>query len=174
MNNLKVLFTVGVVLLILLSTIGCDSDESSSSMVKGSGNLDTQEIDFSDFTKIEVDHAFQVQISMGDIYYVNITLDNNLFNYLTTEITGDTLYIGLEPDNSNQNTTKKVNITLPDLRSLRLSGASSANVSGLISATSLQVEVPAAGRLFFQDVEVGDTLFNISGASDVSGSIETV
>lgn len=173
MNNLRISFAMGVVIVILLSTLGCGSDEISGTAISGSGNLVTQEIGYRDFTKIEVDHAFQAEISRADIYYVNIIMDDNLFDYLIADVTGDTLYIGLEPDTSYQNTTGKVNITLPDLRHLKLRGASTAEVSGFVSDSSFQIEISGASRLFFQDVEAGDTQFNISGASQVSGSIET-
>lgn len=165
MNNLRISFAMGVVIVILLSTLGCGSDEISGTAISGSGNLVTQEIDYRDFTKIEVDHAFQAEISRADIYYVNIVMDDNLFDYLIADVTGDTLYIGLEPDTSYQNTTGKVNITLPDLRHLKLRGASTAEVSGFVSDSSFQIEISGASRLFFQDVEAGDTQFNICGAS---------
>jgi len=59
-----------------------------------------------------------------------------------------------------------------DLRGLVLSGASRGDVSGFSSADSLQLETSGASSLSMENVEAGDTRFNISGASRVSGSIE--
>lgn len=176
MKNLKTLIIFGLVLAILLSGTGCISNESSESswpLVYGSGNLDTQEMNYSDFTKIEVSHAFQVDISKADSFSVHITLNDNLFEYLIMNITGDTLHIGLEPYINYRNTTEKATITIPDMRGVNLQGASSGNVSGFISANSLQFEVSGASHLLLEDVEAGDTQFNISGASKVSGALIT-
>lgn len=173
MNNLRKLFVLGVTFAILLFTIGCDNDESSGPMVNGSGNLETQQMDYSDFTRIEIGHAFQAEITRADSFSVNITLDDNLFDHLITDVRGDTLYIGLETNFNYRNTTEKATITIPDMRGVNLQGASSGNVSGFISANSLQFEVSGASHLLLEDVEAVDTQFNISGASKVSGALIT-
>lgn len=172
-KSLRLLFIVGLALGILLSTTACDSNGSSWPSVYGSGNLDTREMNYSDFTNIEVGHAFQVEVNKADSFSIHITLDDNLFEYLVTGITGDTLYIGLEPNINYRNTTEKAVVTLPDLYGMNLQGASSGDISGFISVNPLQFEVSGASQLFLEDEEAVDTQFNISGASKVYGTLKT-
>jgi len=128
-------------------------------------------MDYSDFTGIETGHAFEVDITKADSFFVSITLDDNLFEYLDIAKIGDTLHIRLEPNVNYRETTQRATITLPDLRKLELSGASRADVSGFSSTDSLQLEASGASFLSIENVEAGNTRFNISGASRVSGSI---
>ena len=48
--------------------------------VTGSGDLDTREMDFDDFTRIEARQGFQVEVIRSDSYSVVITADDNLFD----------------------------------------------------------------------------------------------
>ncbi len=129
-------------------------------------------MDFSDFNMIKTGYAFQVDITEASSFSVSITMNDNLFDYLVIEQSGDTLYIGLEPNHSYRNIQHRATITMPELRGLELSGASKGDVSGLNSTDSLQLEASGASFLDINDVKAGDTEFRISGASKAYGSIE--
>ena len=140
-------------------------------LISGSGSLETREMDYDDFTKIEVGYAFKVDITRSDSFSVSITLDDNLFEYLVTQHVGDTLRIDLDPNHSYRNTTQRAEITLPELQGLELSGASRGDISGFSSTDALQLEASGASSLTIDDVNAGSTRFNVSGASRISGSI---
>jgi len=70
---------VAVLLVALLTSgllVGCGG------MMIGSGDLATEEFNFSDFTRVEVGSAFEVEIVQSDSYRVSITADDNLFDYI--------------------------------------------------------------------------------------------
>lgn len=140
--------------------------------VTGSRDLETREMDFSDFTRLTVSHAFQVNITRADSFFVSITADDNLFDYIDVSQTGSTLKIGLKPGYSYTLTTERATITMPDLRGLSLSGACTGDISGFSSAEPLELEASGASSLSIDDVVAGDTDFNISGASRVTGTME--
>ena len=50
--------------------------------VVGSENLVTKEKDFSDFTIVEVGSGFEVEITQSSSYSINITADDNMFDYI--------------------------------------------------------------------------------------------
>ena len=100
-------------------------------------------------------------------------MNDNLFDYLVIEQSGDTLNIGLKPLHIYRNTRHTVTITMPELRGLELSGASRGDVSGFTSADSLHLDASGASRLDINDVKADHADFDVSGASRVSGSIET-
>ncbi|MBA7696379.1 hypothetical protein ES703_105026 [subsurface metagenome] len=61
---------------------------------------------------------------------------------------------------------------MPKIDKLSLSGASRGEVSGFRSSDRLELGVSGASSLYIDNLKAGDTDFEISGASHVSGSIE--
>ncbi len=138
----------------------------------GSGNLITQEMDFTDFTKLEISHVFQAKVTRSDSFFISITVDDNLLEYVVVRKSGNTLRIYLKAGYAYIGTTKMVEITMPKIDKLSLSGASQGDVSGFRSSDRLDFEVSGASSLNIDDLRAGDTGFEISGASHVSGGIE--
>jgi len=139
-------------------------------VVKGSGNLDTQEFNFSDFTHVEVGSAFEVEIVQSDSYSVSVTADDNLFDYILVSKQGTTLKISLKTA-QYIDTTTRAEISMPQLHSLELSGATHGTVSGFSSTESLEVELSGASSLDLAEMSAGDVEFDVSGASKVTGDI---
>jgi hypothetical protein len=132
----------------------------------------TWEYDFADFTSVNVSSAFTVDITRSDSYWVSITANENLLDYLDVCQVGKTLYIGLKRA-IYTNTRQEATITLPELRKLGLSGASRGSLSGFSSTGSLEFDVSGASALTIASLTAGDTEFDISGASRVNGALET-
>jgi hypothetical protein len=138
----------------------------------GSGDLITQEMDSTDFTKLEISHVFQAKVTRADSFFISITVDDNLLEYVVVRKSGNTLRIYLKGGYVYIGTTKMVEITMPKLDKLSLSGASQGEVSGFRSSDRLEFEVSGASSLNIDDLKAGDTDFEISGGSHVSGDIE--
>lgn len=157
-----------VVLLTSVGLVGC-----AGGVVKGSGNLGTEEMNFSGFTRVEVGHAFEVEIVQSASYSVSITADDNLFKYVLVSKTGETLKIELQSGYSYQSITMRAKITMPDLYELDLSGATRGTVQGFSFSHNLILDLSGASSLDMVDMSmtVGDIEFDISGASRVTGDI---
>ncbi len=160
--------TLMVVLLTSVGLVGC-----RGGVVKGSGNLDTEEMNFSGFTRVDVGHAFEVEIVQSDSYSVSITADDNLFKYVRVSKTGETLKIRLQSGYSYQSITTRAKITMPDLYELDLSGATRGTVQGFSSAHDFILDLSGASSLDMVDMSMsaGDIEFDISEASRVTGDI---
>ena len=140
--------------------------------VIGSGNLVTEEMDFSDFTIVEVGSAFEVEITQSDSYSVSITADDNLFDYIEVFRTGDTLTIRLKSGYSYQwPLTLRAEITMPELYELELSGATRGTVEGFSSSHKFVLGLSGASSLTMVDISAGDIEIDLSGASSVTGGI---
>jgi len=163
----RYLLALALVATVLVTITGCIGPR-----VTGSGNLETREMDYSDFTRLDVSSLFQVTVTRADSFSVSLTLDDNLYDYLIIRKSGSTLQLGLRWG-TYLHATLKANITMPELRGLDLSGASRGDVSGFSSLDSLVIDVSGASTLYIDDVTAGKTNFDISGASRVSGSMET-
>jgi len=119
-----------------------------------------------------VSHAFDVEVTSGDAYQVSITVDDNLWDYLDVRQTGQTVNIGLKRSHSYTNVHLEADVTMPELSGLILSGASRGDVSGFSSAEPLDIKLSGASSLNMDNLEAGNTKFELSGASKASGSIE--
>ena len=159
---------VAVLMAVLLTSgllVGC-----VGGVVRGSGNLDTQEFNFSDFSRVEVGSAFEVKVVQSDSYSVSVTADDNLFDYILVSKQGTTLKIRLKTA-QYIDTTTRAEITMPQLHGLELSGATQGTVSGFSSTENVDLEVSGASSLDLVDISVGDVKSDISGASKVTGDI---
>jgi len=139
--------------------------------VTGSGNLKTETFNFTDFTKVEAESGFQVELTKSSTFSVEITADNNVLEYIEVDKSGDTLRIRPKRNRIYRSATLRANITMPDLRSLDLSGATRGTVSGFSSTENLDIDVSGASSVELTDVSTGDVKFDISGASKVTGDI---
>lgn len=139
--------------------------------IVGSGDLVTEEYDLTDFTRIEVSHAFEVEVRRGDQHSVSITVDDNLLDRLRVEQDGDTLRIGFERGLDFGTATRRATIVLPEMRALSLSGASDANLSGFASDDPLDLRLSGASSIALDQVTSGAIDLEASGASRVTGRL---
>ena len=140
--------------------------------ITGSGNPVTQEFNFSDFTRVEVGSAFQVEIIQADSYRVSVTADDNLFEYIQVSKEGETLKIGLKLLPLRPLfTTLRAEISMPRIYDLDLSGATRGTISGFSSTENLDNELSGASSLNLVEMSAGDGKFALSGASRASGDI---
>ncbi|UCG54849.1 MAG: DUF2807 domain-containing protein [Dehalococcoidia bacterium] len=161
----RTMILMAVVSMVILMAVGCFG------IIRGSGDLETGYFDYSDFTSIEVGNAFEVQVVQSDSFNIAITMDDNLFDYLNISMSGETLEIRLESSYSYFSYTNRVEITMPELRKLVFSGATSGMVNGFDCAQPLDIELSGAGSLEMSDMVAVDVDFEISGASSLNGSI---
>ena len=151
---------------------GCIRIVPGGDDILASPELVTREFDFADFTDMEVGYAFVVEVTRSDTYRVTITLNENLFDYLDVSRSGKTLRIRMKSPYAYHRTTSQASVALPDLRGLKLSGASRGEVSGFRSEDDMDFEVSGASNLELVDLKAGEARFDISGASRVTGNID--
>jgi hypothetical protein len=136
----------------------------------GSGNLESQQYDFADFTEVEIGSAFEFEVKQSSSYGINITADDNVMDYVQVMKDGQTLKIrlrtGLGIFLGSVSATLRVSMTMPQLRGLTASGASHGTVSGFNSTEDLDVMVSGASRVT-GNITAGNVQFGISGASTI-------
>ena len=160
---------VAVLMVVLLISVGLGGCRGR--VIKGSGNLDTQDFNFSGFIRVEVSHAFEVEITQSSSYSVSITANDNLFEYIQVSKEGETLKIRLKPTITFGSVTLRAKITMPELYELDLSGATRGTAQGFSSAHDFILDLSGASSLDMRDMSAGDVKFDISGASRVTGDI---
>ncbi|MFC1987374.1 GIN domain-containing protein [Chloroflexota bacterium] len=141
------------------------------------GKIVSEEKDFTNFTSVDIEGAFEVKITQAASFKTTVSADENFFDYIAVSKTDDTLRIYLNPHHTFTDftlgaKTMKAEITMPNLRGLRLSGATKATITGFKSPDDFNLEVSGASTLEMSGSEVGDAKFEISGASKVTGDIK--
>jgi hypothetical protein len=134
MREMKTTTTlISLILVVMIS--------ACSQITTGSGEIVTQEMDFTGFDKLDVSQGFNVEVNQGDDFSVIIRVDDNLVEFLQVEKVGDTLKIGLEGDRIYTTSNLRAEVTMPSLTGLEASGGSDVTVSG----TGEDITVDASG-----------------------------
>ncbi len=139
-------------------------------VVSGSGFLSSSTYpSLSGFTAVDASQSFNVNITQGPAYSVEIIADDNLVQYLTIGQNNGVLTVGLQFGYSYMNTHLTANIVMPDLSELKLSGACDAKVgSGLPYAAAMKISLSGSSDAEFQSVSCGALTLEVSGASGLS------
>ena len=166
---------LAVFLLLPALLTGCEED--GPIRIGSTEKVTTKELDFSDFTEVDIGSAFKVEITRSANFSVIISAEESLYDYVEVTKSGNELKINLSPrhiftDFTIGAKTLKAEITMPDLTGLVLSGASSGTITGFKSERNdLDLEVSGASALEIVDCSVNDATFEISGASKLSGNM---
>ncbi len=133
----------------------------------------TEEYKLNDFSSIKIGGIFDIQIERADSYSVNVTADEDLFKNLNVEKKGEKLEVSHARHISwwSKLSRPKVEITLPILKGLELSGASRATFKGFSSTEDFKLDISGASKVT-GDITTGDAKFDVSGASraELNGS----
>jgi hypothetical protein len=136
--------------------------------ITGSGNPRTEKFDTTGFKAVEVHNAFQVDITRGDKFDVEVTADDNLVDFVKVTNDGSTLTVGVESGkNLRPRAGLKVAITMPELEGVTLSGACTGSVKGFKGGKDFNVKLSGASKLK-GDVSAEKVEIEVSGASSVT------
>ncbi len=152
---------------------------------KGSGDLVTQTRDVDKFDELSLSGSFDVRIRVGEEQSVRVTFDDNLIDYIQTEVRHGELRIYSDGSFSSRHDCR-VEITVPSLTDVSLSGSGDIDVtnlsggdfslsisgSGDITAEGkvdqLSISVAGSGDVDARDLEAQDADVHISGSGDVT------
>jgi hypothetical protein len=134
------------------------------SQIKGSGNLKSEKRDVSGFRGIRAGGAMQIEIVAGKEFSVEIETDDNILPLIKTEVRGGVLHIEREGNVWTRSRSRTmVRISLPQLDELNISGATTANVSG-VKSEQFELKLSGASKINIEG-EAGALKVDLSGAS---------
>jgi len=128
------------------------------------------------FTKVSFGVPGNLYIHFGSDFKVILEGDKDFLADIETEVSGDKLVI--KKDNWTQFNNKKVivNITMPSIEGLGVSGSGQAEISDAVKTGDLDPGVSGSGKLFINDVVAVNLDCGISGSGDIiikgTGSID--
>jgi hypothetical protein len=169
MKRHLLIITLAVILIITsLLITGCNGLFT----VKDAGPLTSRTYEFTDFNAVDIGSSFKVDIGYSDTYSVQITTNENYFNDIVVAKSGNTLKFGEKPrwGIGDFSRTLEVKITMPELKRLKLSGATEGRVSGFQSTNDFDSQLSGASKLNLK-IETGKFNSEISGASEMTATI---
>ena len=134
-----------VVMLYHFDVLGGTSG-SASSATEGSGVAATQPREVAAFQSIDLAGSNNVVIRVGEKQSVVVKADDNLLDRVTTEVHSGTLVIANTPGSFTTKSPMRVEVDLPALDALTLSGSGNVVVTG-VEAKRLAVNLPGSGTL---------------------------
>ena len=133
----------------------------------GSGHIETSKRDVADFDKLDVSGVFDVEVSRGEGFSVEVIADDNLLPLIRTEVDGDTLSIYSDGKISKSSQLRVV-LTAPTIREVKATGVSKVMLND-VKNDELSLDASGASKITVSGSTASLTI-DISGASKVLGS----
>ncbi len=136
--------------------------------IKGNGNVVTKTRNVSEYDQIAVAGSFDVKLVAGKEGKLTIKVEENLLEYLITEVKDGKLKIKWEKG-VNINTTKELLVTVPfeDIEAVSLAGSGDVFSEDTIKTDNLKVALAGSG-----DMKLNINASSISSAVSGSGDIK--
>jgi len=146
-------------------------------MVRGSGDVIEESRNVSGFDKVSVEGAGRVIITQGNKESLTVETDDNLMEYIRTEVVGKTLEIGFVDDVVLSSGRGRValdptdgfvfRISVIDLEGISVSGAADFEMEK-IKAGQFDISLSGAGQVTIDDLDADSLNVIVSGAGDVN------
>jgi hypothetical protein len=137
--------------------------------INGSGKIATEPRTVSGFSTVSLSGSGQVFIEQGGTESLTVTTDDNLLQYIKTEVHGNTLELGFTEPMTNVQPTNDIvfKLMVKKLEGLEISGSGKADVKGL-AQDRLQVRISGSGNVSGQG-SANDLELRISGSGSYRG-----
>ena len=158
---------LAIIIILLTFTANVDA-QWYGKKIKGNGNVVTKTRNVSEYDQIAVAGSFDVKLLAGKEGKLTIKGEENLLEYLITEVKDGKLKIKWEKG-VNINTTKELLVTVPfeDIEAVSLAGSGDVFSEDTIKTDNLKVALAGSG-----DMKLKINASSISSAVSGSGDIK--
>ena len=136
--------------------------------VRGSGKITTETRTVGPFTSVRLSGVGSASIARTGTPGVSISADDNLMQFIRSEVKDGTLYLGIKSGTSVHSAHVEYRVTLGDLRAVGVSGATSLRADDLAGA-AFAVTVSGAGRVRLSG-RIDDLKVDASGAGSLDAA----
>lgn len=164
MSALSQILCTGLVCIALCGTAGAHRDRHDRDQIEGSGDRISQVRDVTGFDEIRVECAFDLEITVGPAFSVELTYDDNLIDLIQTDVRGGTLILDCDED-LDADRSCRVRIAMPALVGITVNGAADIDVRGL-AGEAFEYELRGAADLQIQGA-VGRLNIHLLGAGNI-------
>ncbi|UCG27122.1 MAG: DUF2807 domain-containing protein [Bacteroidales bacterium] len=155
------LLTLFILFALTLPTLG-----QQRPRVSGSGNVVTKDRDAAYFNSVMVSTGIDLILSQGSTESIKVEADDNLHEYIVTEINGNTLKIYTDA-NIRDAEEMNVYVTMKDVEALSATSAGDISGKTVIKSDELTLTTSSAGDIKLE-VEVSKLNCSLSSAGDMT------
>lgn len=164
--------TTVLILGFLLAITTVNAQWWGGNKVKGNGNVVTDERKTSDYDQVDVAGSLDVELFSGSEGNITVKAEENLLEYIITEVKGSRLVIKIKDGYSlSPSSHNSILITVPfkDIEQVSLAGSGDVytRTNNIIKASSLKASLAGSGDVKLE-VNAGEVKANVSGSGDVS------
>ena len=138
-------------------------------VIRGEGKKTTDVRHVSGFDAIDVSLAsnLKVNVTEGADAHVELVGYENIIKHVKTEVEDGVLHVGLDLDDTwtVEDDELEVRIAMPAIKAMSLSGATDAEVAGLVKGKEFALEVSGAGAVAIDNMQVDNLAVDLSGAA---------
>ena len=142
--TLAALALVGITATVTYVLVNGSSTTSSSSTTQGSGVPASESRTVAGFGEVELAGSSNVTIRVGEKRSVRVFADDNLLGHITTKVVDDSLTIGNRPGSVSTHSPTRVEVGVPSLDVLTLSGSGTVVLTG-VTGPRLAVTISGSG-----------------------------
>ena len=166
---MKRYFPILLILLFFIPSLACSIViPANPNAVRGSGKIETQTLDLSDFNSVSLENSGDVYIEQGQSESVTVEADDNILPLLETYVQGKELVLSTKPNQSIDPSRKIVyRITVKDLSGISLSGSGDFYV-GPIQSASMKISVAGSGNINLDDLSTGQLSMDLNGSGNIN------
>ena len=137
--------------------------------VRGNGNVTTSTRSHRGFTAVKTAGSFDVYVTQGSQFEVKVEAEENLLNYILTEVDGDVLEIKVKQGvNLRPRKDMKIYITAPAFRGLSIAGSGNIISSNRLSYNgTMKFSIAGSGDIQIPEVDAPEVTVKIAGSGNV-------
>jgi hypothetical protein len=161
MRNLK-----QILIVVLCIGISACANAQFRKTVYGNGDVVKKERKAIKATGIRVSSGIDVYLKQGDDFKLSVEADENLHDYIITELNGDVLHVYTDA-NIRRAESKRVYVTLKEINSLSCSSAGDLIGETPVKSDNLDLSASSAGDIKLE-VYAKNIDINISSSGDIT------
>jgi hypothetical protein len=164
-----------LLLIALISLFACDKNDvlfDNNRRVTGHGEIQSETVYVNDFSSVDLQNVSNVYIKTGMEQKVTLTAYENILSYMEADVLGDELVLRFNRDiNVNSNKEIRVDITVPELEKVTLSGVGNFYLEGPMQE-SLGIELNGVGNVEAYGLPVYYADINLDGTGKVEVKVK--
>ena len=144
--------------------------QAQGEKINGNGKMTTKKVKTADYDKIMVSGFFDVELVSGNEGDITIEGEENLLEYIKTEVDGNTLKVYTEKGKRlHVSSGKKIVVTVPfnSLDEVSLSGSGDINSKNTIKSTKFATTLTGSGNVNL-DVDANNLTANLTGSGNLT------
>lgn len=160
-----------LILAIAVVSFSCSADGQWGKTVHGNHNVTRTERNLGSFTGIKASAGVDVYLSQGDAEKITVEADENLHEYIITEVKGGVLHVYTEA-NIRDAEKERVYVTMKDITSVETSSAADIVGESPVRSDEIRLSASSAGDITLE-VYAREVDINISSSGDMTIKGET-